>query len=193
MTISSTVGKILFTHVGISGPTVLNLSRHVGELLTHGEVRISLNLFPGKDIGAVDERLREILSTESNKKIKNSLGTLFPAALVPVILRLSKCDPDTPGHSVTKEDRRALVQTVMALPMSVKGLLGAEKAIVTSGGLALSELDTRTMMSHHFPGLFATGDLLDIDRPSGGYSLQLCWTTGYVAGTSAAEFVASRV
>lgn len=178
-------GKILFTHFGISGPMVLNASRDIGELLKYGAVSLSLDLFPKLDAGALDLRVREILRKESNKQFKNALGGLVPAALVPILTQLSGIRGDTFGHSITREERARFVKLLKAMPMQVVGLLGVNKAIVTSGGVVLSEVDFKTMQSRKFKNLYLVGDVLNIDRPSGGYSLQLCWTTGYVAGTHA--------
>lgn len=177
-------GKLLFTHVGISGPTVLNMSRDIGELLKYGDVLIGLDLFPAKDGGKLRTELQTILVDSSNKKLKNVLSMLIPASLVNPILKLAEIDGDTFCHSVSTEDRVKLVEMIKGIPLHVKGLLGKEKAIVSSGGVPLTEVDTKTMESRVVPGLYLIGDVLNIDRPSGGYSLQLCWTTGYVAGTN---------
>jgi predicted Rossmann fold flavoprotein len=178
-------GKLLFTHVGISGPTVLNMSAEVGELLQYGDVTIMLDLLPGLDYAMLKEKLQALLIEQSNKKIKNALGQLVPGALVPAVLELSGIDGETPNHSVRREDRIRLIELIKAVPMRVKGLLGRDKAIITSGGAVPEEINFKTMESRIVPGLFVAGDMLDIDRPSGGYSLQLCWTTGYVAGDHA--------
>lgn len=175
-------GKILFTHVGISGPTVLNMSRDIGELLKYGEVEISLDLFPTKDNGKLKNELQSILVAESNKKLKNVLSMMVPSAIVTPLLSLAAIDGETFCHSVRSEDRVKLIEVMKSIPLHVKGLLGKEKAIVSSGGVPLTEVNTKTMESNIVPGLFLVGDILNIDRPSGGYSLQLCWTTGYVAG-----------
>ncbi len=110
---------------------------------------------------------------------------LIPSSLVTHILKLAEIDGDTFCHSVRSEERVKLVETIKAIPFHVKELLGKDKAVVSSGGVPLTEVDTKTMESRIVPGLFLTGDVLHIDRPSGGYSLQLCWTTGHVAGKSA--------
>lgn len=178
-------GKLLFTHVGISGPTVLNMSKDVGELLKYGEVVITLDLFPAKDEGKLKTELQNILVEESNRKIKNVLSMLIPSSLVTHILKLAEIDGDTFCHSVRSEERVKLIETIKAIPFHVKELLGKDKAIISSGGVPLTEVDTKTMESRIVPGLFLTGDVLHIDRPSGGYSLQLCWTTGHVAGKNA--------
>lgn len=175
-------GKILFTHFGISGPTVLNMSRDVGELLKYGDVVIGLDLFPAKDGGKLRTELQTILVDSSNKKLKNVLSMLMPASLVNPILKLAAIEGDTFCHSVSTEDRLKLVEMLKGIPLHVKELLGKEKAVVSSGGVPLTEVDTKTMESRVVPGLYLIGDVLNIDRPSGGYSLQLCWSTGFVAG-----------
>ncbi len=177
-------GKILFTHVGVSGPTILNMSKDVSELLKYGEVFISLDVLPQHDYATLNEALQKVFKKESNKKFKNSLGGLLPSSLVPVVVDMSGIDPDTFCHSVTREERLNLVKLLKDMRMQATGLLGVEKAIVTSGGVALSEVDFKTMQSKLVPNLHLIGDILDIDRPSGGYSLQLCWTTGFVAGSA---------
>jgi len=180
-------GKILFTHVGLSGPTILNMSRDIGELLKYGDVTISLDIAPAYDFSTLNTALQELFKKEHRKQIKNSFGESFddliPNRLVPVILERSGISPETACNSVTREQRIKLMQTIKDLCMNVRGLLGVDKAVVTSGGVSLSEIDFKTMQSRLIPNLYVIGDMLDIDRPSGGYSLQLCWTTGWVAGT----------
>lgn len=175
-------GKILFTHVGVSGPTVLNMSKDVGELLQYGDVTIMLDLTPALDYAMLKEKLQALLIEQSNKKLKNALGQLIPSALVPAVLEVSGIDGDTPNHSVRHEERIRLIELIKAVPMRVKGLLGRDKAIVSSGGVVPEEINFKTMESRLVQGLYVVGDMINIDRPSGGYSLQLCWTTGYVAG-----------
>lgn len=177
-------GKLLFTHFGISGPTVLNMSRDIGELLKYGAVTIHVDLFPKTDAGSLRKRLQALLVGESNKKLKNVLSGLIPSALVSALLGIADIDGETPSHSVSTEARRNLSALMKAVPLHVSGLLGADKAIVSSGGVALPEVNFKTMQSRIVPNLYLAGDVLNVDRPSGGYSLQLCWTTGYVAGNS---------
>jgi predicted Rossmann fold flavoprotein len=178
-------GKILFTHFGISGPTVLNMSSEISELLKYGEVYISLDLVSQYDHGQLNTKLQDIFKENSNKKLKNSLDTFLPSALIPVVIENSGVDENTPAHSITRENRLTLIETLKNMKMEVEGLLGEDKAIITSGGVSLEEVDFKTMASKKYPNLFLVGDILDIDRPSGGYSLQLCWTTGFVAGSNA--------
>lgn len=182
---STKEGKLLFTHVGVTGPTILNLSKTVGDLLVYSAVTIKVDLFPAYDAGAFKLKLREVLAIDSNKKLKNALSTLLPTTLISVLLEECGIDGDTACHSVSTADRVKLATTLKAWPLQVKGLLGANKAVVSAGGVALPEVNFKTMESRLVPGLFLVGDVLNIDRPSGGYSLQLCWSTGFVAGSCA--------
>jgi predicted Rossmann fold flavoprotein len=185
-------GRLLFTHKGATGPTILNMSKEIGQLLSYGEVLIELDLLPDITRDILDTQLHEVLKEQSNKKVKNVLGEFLisntmPSALVAPLLALTDISPDEFSHSLTREKRLALTQLIKAIPLHVKGLQGFDKAVITSGGVALTEVDFKTMRSRIVPNLFIIGDLLDLDRPSGGYSLQICWTTGVVAGASAAK------
>jgi predicted Rossmann fold flavoprotein len=163
------------------------MSKDVGELLKYGPVTIELDLLPGTPRETLDTQLHELLKTNSNKKVKNILTELMPMSLVTPVLALAEVLEDTFSHSLTREKRLALVQLIKGIPLHVKGLQGIEKAIITSGGVALTEVDFKTMCSRIISNLYIIGDLLNLDRPSGGYSLQICWTTGSVAGASAAH------
>lgn len=181
------IGKILFTHVGLSGPLILNMSKEIGELLKWGDVTLAIDLFPKLDNGSVDRLIQEIFAGAQNKKLKNVLSEIVPSALAHLLPDILTLDPEKAVNKVSRTERTALVKFLKALPITPTGLLGLKKAVVVSGGVDLSEVDFRTMQSRLFPELFLTGDILDIDRPSGGYSLQLCWTTGKVAGLHAAS------
>ena len=178
-------GKLLFTHFGVSGPTILNLSQEIGDLLKYGEVTLSLDLFPSLDPGALKTKIQTLLIGESNKKLKNAVSEIIPTALVAPLLSLAGIDGETANHSVSTEDRKKLILILKSVPLQVKGLFGVDKAVVSSGGVKLEEVDFKTMQSRLIPNLYLIGDVLDVDRPSGGYSLQLCWTTGWVAGSHA--------
>lgn len=181
---ASKEGKILFTHFGLSGPAVLNLSSQIGELLQYGTVNLEIDLLPGLDNGMLKTELYNVLSTDINKKIKNTLNNLIPSGLVLTVLQLANVDPEKPNNSITKEERLNIARILKAIPLTAKHLLGEDKAIVSSGGVKMEEIDFKTMMSRVVPNLFIIGDVIDIDRPSGGYSLQLCWSMGWVAGGS---------
>ena len=185
--IESRAGKILFTHVGLSGPLVLNMSRAISEFLEYGEVVVSIDFFANQNIGEVDRLIQGIFEQQKNKQVKNSLDGFLVPAMIPVLIKLAGIDPETPVHSVTRDVRMALARLVKDFRLTVTGLLDVDKAIVTSGGVALEEVEWKYMRSRKFANLYLVGDVLNIDRPSGGYSLQLCWTTGYVAGASAGK------
>ncbi len=178
-------GKLLFTHFGLSGPLVLNMSSDIGELLKYGSVELSLDLMPGKGYDVLDKEIQIIFTENSNKKFKNSLSMIFPGALSGAVVEVSGIDPEKSVNEITREERITFGKLLKDLRMTVTGLLGMEKAVVTSGGLTLTEVDFKTMQSKLYPNFYVVGDVLNVDRPSGGYSLQLCWTTGYVAGTAA--------
>lgn len=182
----SRIDKLLFTHVGVSGPGILTISSEIDKLLKSNlSVNLELDLFPKIDEGALRSQLHELINSQSNRQLHNILTAMLPHALVTVTLELLSIAGETPGHSVRTEDRTKLIHFLKHVPLSVKGLLGENKAIVSRGGVELTEIDFKTMRSRIIPNLFFVGDMLDIDRPSGGYSLQLCWSTGYVAGDNA--------
>ena len=182
----SRTGPLLFTHFGISGPTVLNSSGKVADLLQEGSVRAYIDVFPEMDQGALDRKIREFFDANKNKQLKNVMKEIVPPGTSEVLLSLLKdIDPETKVHSVTKEARKELSLFLKRVPLLINGLMGLDRAILADGGLPLTEVDMRTMRSERYKNLFVTGDLLHIERPSGGYSLQLAWTTGYVAGSHA--------
>ena len=133
------------------------------------------------------KQLQELFKEHDKKKFRNAITNLVPTKLAPIIVDLSLIDPEKECNSVTREERIRLINLLKGIPMEADCLLGADKAIITSGGVLLDEVDFKTMSSRLFPNLYLVGDILNIDRPSGGFSLQLCWSTGYVAGKSASE------
>ena len=179
---SKTKGKVLFTHHGLSGPGILNLSQMIGEALNQDPVEVRINTVPNLTEEELLAFLKDLPSSEPNRKLKNSLAIILPERLVEPILKTCHLDGERLVNSVTRAERHRLTLTIRALPLNVKKLLGAEKAIIASGGLDLKEVDFKTMSTHKHKNLYVVGDLLNINRPSGGYSLQLCWTTGYLAG-----------
>lgn len=182
-----TQGRILFTHFGISGPTILNSAARVGELLESGAVTAEIDLFPQLDEGSCDKELMALLELHKNKALKTVLKEWLPNGVwhVPKML-LPTLDTDMKVHSLRKEDRKKLVKLVKAIRLTISHLMGFDRAVVADGGVDLRDIDTKSMRSKLIDNLFVVGDLLDINRPSGGYSLQICWTTGYVAGRAVA-------
>ncbi len=177
-------GKILFTHFGISGPLILNSASNVSDLLHEGVVTANIDMYPDTDIGGLDKKIVGIFDANKNKMFKNVLPDCVPEGMSESVMQLVKIDPDKKVHSVSKEERRKLVDILKAMPLTITGLMGYDRAVVADGGILLDEIDMKTMKSKNMPNLSITGDLLDINRPSGGFSLQLCWTTGYVAGSN---------
>lgn len=182
--IASRFGEMLFTHFGISGPIVLDISREVIAAKENGTVELTINFKPALDHAELDTRLQRDFKKYQNKIFKNSLDDLAPRALIPVLIKLSGIDPEKPVNSITKEERKVLHKLFSALKMTVVGNMGYDLAIVTSGGVDLKEIDPRTMNSKKIPNLYFAGEILDIDGPTGGYNLQVAWATGYLAGNS---------
>ena len=182
----SKTGKLLFTHFGISGPLILNSAAQVGDLLHTGEMTATIDAYPDTDHGALEKKIISVFDANKNKNVKNIFDELVPHGTVNAIFSLlPTLDPDTKVHSVTKEQRKQLIHLLKALPLTIIGLMGFDRAVIADGGVPLSEIDTKTFRSTKVSNLFITGDLLHITRPSGGFSLQLCWTSGYIAGSNA--------
>lgn len=179
------VGKILFTHVGLSGPLILNMSKDISELLKYGSVTLTIDIFPTLNHRELDKHIHAIFQENQNKKLRNVLGEIAPSMLAKELPTLLTLDGEKEVNIVTRDERQQIVKFLKEIPLTPTGTLGVNKAVVVSGGVDLREVDFRTMQSRIYPNLHIVGDLLDIDRPSGGYSLQLCWTTGWVAGTHA--------
>ncbi|MEX0910312.1 MAG: aminoacetone oxidase family FAD-binding enzyme [Candidatus Paceibacterota bacterium] len=179
----SKTGKILFTHFGLSGPLILNSSSTVADLLHEGEVTATIDCYPDTDTGSLDKKILQVFNTNKNKSFKNIVQDITLPGLGETLLNFNIiADPLMKVHSITKDDRRKIVDTLKALPLTIEDLMGLDRAVVSDGGVPLTEIDTKTMKSKLYDNLYLTGDILHINRPSGGYSLQLCWTTGYVAG-----------
>ncbi len=181
-------GRILCTHIGLSGPVVLNHSSKLQDALLSGVITTMLDLYPTLNHKEVDQHILAVFEKNKNKKLKNVLDEV--TRLHSGYLILQKHLPhniEVPVHSVSKEYRKSLTQLLKNIPLQVWSLEGYEKSVVADGGITLTEVDTKTMRSKKISNLYITGDLLDIRRPSGGYSLQLCWTTGYVAGVHCLE------
>jgi len=161
----------------------------VSKLLSTGIVTAEIDMFPKIDSGNLERQIIGIFDINKNKTLKNIVNELVPLGMSKgiIILLSGHMDMDVKVHSVTKENRKKIVNLFKALPVTIAGLMGLDRAIVADGGLPLTEVDMKTMQSKKVSNLFVTGDLLHINRPSGGFSLQLCWSTGYVAGSSAGK------
>ncbi|MBF05209.1 aminoacetone oxidase family FAD-binding enzyme [bacterium] len=175
-------GKILFTHFGISGPLVLNTSFEVSKLLEKGPVHAEINLFPDTNEGDLDKRVVKLFDKNKNKKLRNVLPELLQKSLAHAVIFLANpALGEVSVHSISKEERKKLVKTMQSLGFMIAGTMGLDRAVIADGGVALEEVDFSNMTSRKFPNLYLLGDILHINRPSGGFSLQLCWTTAWVA------------
>ena len=180
-------GEMLFTHFGVSGPIVMDLSKNIGTLLKQGPVKLILDLKPALDFKKLDQRIQRDLDKFKGRRFKNSLKELLPLSMIPVMIRLSGIEPEKQVDYISREERNKLVHLFKELELSPTELLGFKWSVVTSGGIALKEVDPDTMCSKKIENLYFAGEILDLDGPSGGYNLQECWSTGYLAGESAVK------
>lgn len=182
----SKLGKILFTHFGLSGPLILNSSKKVDDLLQQeGRVTAHIDAYPDTNEGKLEEFIIKVFDANKNKIWRTVLKDIVPEGITKAIeLIETGLDFNTKVHSISKEDRKKFVKLLKNLPVEITNLMGYDRSIVADGGVSLKELDMKNMSSKLYKNLFITGDLLNISRNSGGYSLQICWTTGYVAGIS---------
>ncbi len=186
--IFSKTGKVLFTHFGLSSPLILNSSQKIGTLLKKGPVQASIDMFPETNLGNLDKKILNLFDQHKNKNIENVLGELIPKKLAAVVIDLARLEnPHIKVHSLPLAERKIILNLLKAFPMEITGLMGLDRAVIADGGIPLEEVDTKYMRSKKFKNLYLTGDMLHVNRPSGGYSLQLCWTTGYIAGKNAAS------
>lgn len=177
------LGEMLFTHFGISGPLVLSSSSLLGRKGVK-DCYYEIDLKPALSEQQLDERIRKDFEQQKNCLFKNALGKLFPTKMVPVMVELSGISPDKKVNEVTKKERQELVHLCKHLRMTVLQLRGFSEAIVTGGGISVKEIDPATMAVKQISGLYAAGEVLDLDAKTGGYNLQIAWSTGYLAGIS---------
>ena len=180
-------GEMLFTHFGVSGPLLLSASAAIKPSLTAGELSMFIDLKPALSEEQLDHRLRREFDEAKNKQFKNSIGGLFPAKMIPVMLELSGIDPEKKVNEITKEERRYFIGLIKAFPVTLCGLRDFNEAIITKGGVKVKEVNPSTMESKLVPHLYFCGEVLDLDAMTGGYNLQIAWSTGYLAGVSAAQ------
>lgn len=173
-------GELLFTHFGVSGPTALSASAHLkGE-----NCRLYIDIKPALDIPKLDARILRDLEQYQNRTMENALTDLLPRSMIPVVLRLSNIPADLQANSLKKEQRRSLVELLKALPITISGKRPVSEAIITSGGIKTSEIDPKTMESKLVKGLYFAGEIIDCDAYTGGYNLQIAWSTGFAAGSA---------
>jgi hypothetical protein len=178
--VHSEFGEMVFTHYGISGPIVLSMSNYVNDI--RSDLRLTLDLKPALDEEKLDARIIRDFNQFSNKQLKNALNDLLPQRLIPWVIEASGIYPDKVVHQITKEERESLVTALKNFPLHFKGFRPIEEGIVTSGGVNVKEINPSTMESKIIPGLFFAGEIIDVDALTGGYNLQIAYSTGYLAG-----------
>ncbi len=177
-------GEMLFTHFGVSGPVLLSASSYGAAQLKKGPLTLSLDLKPALSEEQLDARILRDFEEQKNKQYKNSLSRLLPAKMIPVIVERSGIDPDKKINEITKDERRRIVQAVKDFRLTLTGLRGYKEAIITQGGISVREINPSTMESKLVKGLYFAGEVLDLDAVTGGYNLQIAWSTGHLAGSS---------
>lgn len=185
-------GEMLFTHFGVSGPLILSASSFMGQKGKKSgkdteteETRLFVDLKPALNEEQLDRRLLRDFEENKNKQFKNALGGLFPVKLIPVMRDLSGIHPDKKVNEVTREERRRFVKLIKNLPLTVTGLRGYEEAVITKGGICVKDINPSSMESKKVRGLYFAGEVLDLDALTGGFNLQIAWSTGHLAGKCA--------
>lgn len=180
----SEMGEMLFTHFGISGPLVLSASSHI-RYMGKKEYTAFVDLKPALSIEQLDNRILRDFAEEQNKDFANSLSKLLPKSLIPVIIKLSGIKSDKKVNQIEREERLGLCKLIKALPLHITGFRPIEEAIITSGGISVKEIDPKTMGSKLVSGLFFAGEIIDVDAYTGGFNLQIAFSTGFAAGKNA--------
>ena len=187
-TIYEDFGEMLFTHFGVSGPTILSASAHlvrykqIERLLKEKKIILKIDLKPALDEKKLDTRILRDFEEVKNKQFKNSLEKLLPQKLIPVIIQKSNIQPDKKVNEITKKEREELVKMIKNFEITIKGFRPIEEAIITSGGINIKEINPKTMESKKVKGLYFAGEIIDVDSYTGGFNLQIAYSTGYVAG-----------
>lgn len=177
-------GEMLFTHFGLSGPVVLSATSEVGPRLEKGPLSFHIDLKPVLTPEQLDQRILRDFGEQKNRQFKNSLGKLLPAKLIPVVVGLSGISPEKKIHDISREERRGLVSLLKDLTVTAVSLRSWSEAIITKGGVSVREIDPATMESKKIKGLYFAGEVLDLDAVTGGFNLQIAWSTAYLAGSS---------
>lgn len=180
-TIYEEFGEMVFTHYGISGPIVISMSNYLHKYIDK-KIDLFIDLKPALSMDKLNDRLLRDFKEYTNKQLKNALNDLLPQKLIPFIIELSNIDPDKPINQITKEERISLLNSIKQMPMTFKSFRPIEEAIVSSGGVSTKEINPSTMESKLVPGLFFAGEVIDVDGLTGGYNLQIAYSTGYLAG-----------
>lgn len=185
-TIYKDFGEMLFTHFGVSGPMVLSASRHLLGRFNEN-ITMYIDMKPALDMKALDNRLLRDFEKYINKDLRNALNDILPQKMIPVIIRLSGIDETKKIHDITKEERKRMEELIKGLPVHITGTAGFDMAVVTSGGVNTDEIDPSTMESRKIKGLFFAGEVIDVDAYTGGFNLQIAFSTGYTAAEGLEE------
>lgn len=177
-------GEMLFTHFGVSGPLILSASSIINDAMDGKNLRLSIDLKPALSEKQLDERILRDFKAAGNKQLKNVLGKLLPEKMIPVMIEFAGVHPEKKVNEITKEERHSLVQTIKRFSLTITGLRDYNEAIITRGGISVKEVNASTMESKLIRGLYFAGEILDLDALTGGYNLQIAWSTGYLAGNS---------
>lgn len=182
--IYSGFGEMLFTHFGVSGPLILSASSYYVQK-AKGETKLFIDLKPALSAEQLDKRLLRDFEENKNKQFKNALNGLFPVKLIPIMIELSGIHPDTRVNEITRQQRTAFVDMIKNLPLTITGTRDYNEAIITKGGVSVKDINPSTMESKRVKGMYFAGEVLDLDALTGGFNLQIAWSTGYLAGTQA--------
>ena len=177
-------GEMLFTHYGVSGPLILSGSSHIAKKAGEKKLKLVIDLKPALTEEQLDQRVLRDFEQNINKQFKNAVTRLFPAKLIPVMIERSKIDPEKKVHDISREERQSFVKLIKHFEMTISGLRGYNEAIITKGGVKVKEVNPGTMESKLVPGVYFAGEVLDLDALTGGYNLQIAWSTAYAAGSS---------
>lgn len=180
-------GEMLFTHYGVSGPVLLSASSYAVKELKKGPLILSIDLKPALSEEQLDARLLRDFEEAINKQFKNALNNLYPSKLVPVMVDRSGISPEKKVNEITRQERQNIIRATKAFTLTLTGLRGYNEAIITQGGVSVKEVNPSTMESRLLPGLYFAGEVLDVDAVTGGFNLQIAWSTGWAAGSAAGE------
>ena len=180
-------GEMLFTHFGISGPLVLSASSKIGKELNKQELHGEIDLKPAIDFAQLEKRVIREFDYQRNKQFRNAISSFFLSKMIPEIIQLSGIDPEKKVNEITKEERDRFIHLMKGFPFTITGHRGYKEAVITKGGIQVKEIHPSTMESKYVKGLYFAGEVLDLDALTGGYNLQIAWSTGYLAGISMCE------
>ena len=182
-------GEMLFTHFGVTGPVIISSSSHliryknIDELLRSKQIELSIDLKPALDLEKLDTRIKRDFEKYKNKRFKNALNDLLPQKMIDIVIEVTNINPEKKVNEITKEERKILRDTIKNLKFTISKFRPIEEAIVTSGGIDIKEINPKTMESKLIKGLYFAGEIIDVDGYTGGFNLQIAWSTGYIAGS----------